>query len=297
MPPPGTLTYQEVYPSDPLLRSRDLVRPRASELIHLEFFEAEPARMPTGRFAQHHILLNLREAPHRVENWREGAHRDFLYAPGEIIITPAGMASGWYWHERSRVIVITIAPPELERFAERELGMVLGARQLMDVPQAHDPDLVSAGTLLMEALKTRGTGSEVMYESLARVFTVKLLQRYGEDQAAEARFSRAFTPRHYKRVLDLVAERFAGAVTTGEMARAAGLSEAHFSRQFRKTIGDSPHQFLMRYRTERAAGMLGDAQRPLSDIAAACGFADQAHFTRLFKRFTGLTPRQYRARA
>ena len=73
--------------------------------------------------------------------------------------------------------------------------------------------------------------------------------------------------------------------------------EAEFSRQFRKTIGDSPHQFLMRCRMERALGLLTDAGHPLSDIAIACGFSDQAHLTRLFKRFTGKTPRQYRAQA
>ena len=61
-------------------------------------------------------------------------------------------------------------------------------------------------------------------------------------------------------------------------------------------MGDSPYQFVMDYRAEQARKLLADKQRPLSDIALACGFADQAHFTRIFKRLTGETPKAFRSR-
>jgi len=287
--------YQDIYPSDPLLRSTDVVRPRASELINLEYFEAAPAEMPRERFAQHHILINLLEAPQRVENWRDGEHRDFTYRRNEIVVTPAGVESGWRWHVQSKVIVITIDPAQLERFAERELGLLLTNQQLLDQPQFDDPDLTAAAEMLLAALQTRSTGSEVMYESLARIFAVKLLERYGDEEDAEAQFSKSFTPAHYKRVLDYLADHFGDQIAIADLASVAGLSEAHFSREFRKTIGDPPHQFLMRYRVEQATKMLRDPGATLSGVAHACGFSDQAHLTRLFKRFTGQTPRQYRA--
>ncbi|MEO1048546.1 MAG: AraC family transcriptional regulator [Pseudomonadota bacterium] len=291
----GTRTYQEVYPSDPLLRSKDVVRPRASDLINLEFFEAEAAEMPCEVFEQHHILINLLDEMQHVENWRDGERRELSLFRDDLVITPAGLECGWRWHVTSRVIIITIWPSELERFAQRELGQLLTKKQLQDIPQTNDPDLSGAAQLLFEALKARSPSSEVMYESLARIFTVKLLERYGERAAPEAEFSKAFTPQHYKRVLDFVAENFGHSIVIADLAEAAGLSEAHFSRQFHKTIGDSPHQFLIRYRVERATEMLADPARALSEIAITCGFSDQAHLTRQFKRFTGQTPRQYRA--
>ncbi len=70
-----------------------MVRPRAADLLNLEYFEAEPARMPHEVFAQHHLLLNLRATPTRVEKWRDALHRDFLYLPDEIVLTPAGIRS------------------------------------------------------------------------------------------------------------------------------------------------------------------------------------------------------------
>jgi AraC family transcriptional regulator len=287
--------YQDVYPSEALLRSFDLLRPRAAELLNLEFFEAEPAGMATEVFAQHHLLLNLRSEPHRVENWRDGEHRDFTYRLHEIVLTPAGVRSGWYWHARSRVIVITIEPDKLERFARSELGLILTRRQLKDVPQTEDADLCQAGVLLLDALRTRTTGSEVMYESFARVFLVKLLQRYGEERHKALEFGGGFTARHYKRVLDYVETNFSGPITIEEMAAEAGLSPAHFSRLFKQVLGDTPYQFVMDYRVEQAKKMLADREQPLIEVALACGFADQPHFGRVFKKLTGRTPKEFRA--
>jgi len=287
--------YQDVYPSEALLRSFDVVRPRAAELLNLEFFEAEPAGMPTAVFDQHHLLLNLRAEPHRVENWRDGVHRDFTYRLHEIVLTPAGISSGWYWHARSKVIVITIDPKRLERFARSELGLILTERQVRDVPQAEDTDLCHAGTMLLDALRTRITGSEVMYESLARVFLVKLLQRYGEERHEALEFSRGFTARHYKRVLDHVEANFGQPITIEDLAGVAGISPAHFSRLFKEVLGDSPYQFVMEYRVEQAKKMLADREQSLIDVALSCGFSDQPHLGRIFKRLTGATPKEYRA--
>jgi AraC family transcriptional regulator len=289
-------TYQDIYPSEPLLRSVDTVRPRAADLLTLEYFEAEPASMPTQVFDQHHILINLKEEPHRVENWRAGEHRDFTYHKNEIVVTPAGVESGWRWHAKSRVIVITLDPQKLERFTQSELGILLTERQLKDLPQFEDPDIASAATLVLEAMRQPGNGSDVMFESLSRVFLVKLVQKYGDERSEELAFSKSFTATHYKRVLDYVARDYGRSITIEDIAREAGLSQSHFSRLFRQVIGDSPYQFLMRYRVERAQEKLADCGRPLIDIALACGFSEQSHFTRIFKQITGETPSAYRKR-
>jgi AraC family transcriptional regulator len=287
-------TYQDIYPSEALLRSFDVVRPRARDLLNLEYFEAAPADMPTLIFDQHHILLNLNPVPHRVENWRGGVHRDFTFLQNEVVVTPAGMESGWRWHAQSKVVVVTILPDRLARFVESELGIILTARQLRDMPQEEDADLVLAGEMVMAGLRAGGAGSEVMFDALARVFLVKLIERYGEERAEALDFTASFTAQHYKRVLDHVARHFGSPLTIEDLAREAGLSTAHFSRLFRQVIGESPYQYLMDYRIEQAKKMLGEAGRPLIDIALACGFSDQPHFTRIFKRLTGKTPKEWR---
>ena len=286
--------YQEVYPSDPELRSADIVRPRAADLLSLEYFEAPPDEMPARAFDEHHILVNLKDEPQRVENWRDGERRDFIYRRNEIVVTPAGVESGWRWHVRSKVIVITIDPDKLEQFTQSELGLLLTKRQLIDLPQFEDADITAAAELLLNALRSRDAGSEVMYESLARVFLVKLVRKYGAERETEAAFSARFTAAHYKRVLDFIADNYGKAVAIEDIAREASLSPSHFTRLFKETIGDTPYQFLMRYRVERAKEKLADPSLAMIDIALGCGFSDQPHFSRIFKQFAGVTPSAYR---
>jgi AraC family transcriptional regulator len=75
---------------------------------------------------------------------------------------------------------------------------------------------------------------------------------------------------------------------------AAGLSPSHFARQFRASVGQAPHQYLMQGRVEHAKRRLGETNAGLAEIADACGFTNQEHLTRLFKRACGTTPAAYR---
>lgn len=286
--------YQEAYPTEPIIDSGSVACRSAADLLTLEYFEAVPARMPSERYEQHHILLNLKDEPYRVENWRNGKHRDFVLNQHEIIVTPAGMESGWHWHQRSKVIVITLEPDRLERFAQTELGVLLTGTQLEDEPVLSDADICEAGVQLKEALESRAVGSDLMFESLARVFLIKLIQRYGQTLDDDQKYGRRFTAQHYKRVLDFVGENYGRTISLEELADQTALSPSHFSRLFRQTIGSSPMQFVMSYRIERAKKALRVQGKPLADIAAQCGFSDQAHFSRTFKAAVGQSPSGYR---
>ena len=285
--------YQDVYPTPPLVNSEYIVRPLATELLTLEFFEAEPGQMPYQEFAQHHILLNLQEQPHRVENWRDGEHRDFIYNINEVIVTPAGVKTGWKWHAKSKVIVITLVPDKLENFARSELGILLDHNQLRDVPQFIDEDITQAGVMLMDALKS-DVGSAVMFESYARIFLTRLIKKYGLQREEDIEFSKSFTSKHYKRVLDFIAVNFGKNIFLEDMASQVAISPYHFARLFKQTIGQSPYQFVMAYRIEQARKMLADPCRAMIDIAHICGFSDQAHFSRVFKQIQGQSPSTWR---
>ena len=71
-------------------------------------------------------------------------------------------------------------------------------------------------------------------------------------------------------------------------------SEAHFSRLFKRTFGESPHAFVIRRRVELAAEQMLETEESLSDIALQCGFTDQAHLCKHFRHVTGQTPAAWR---
>jgi AraC-like DNA-binding protein len=80
-------------------------------------------------------------------------------------------------------------------------------------------------------------------------------------------------------------------------ARAAGLSPFHFLRVFAAIIGVTPHQYLVRSRLRRAARLLADDDRPITDVALDVGFGDLSNFVRTFHRAAGVSPRAFRQAA
>jgi len=85
-------------------------------------------------------------------------------------------------------------------------------------------------------------------------------------------------------------------VSLEDAARAAGLSPFHFLRVFSAVVGATPHQYLVRLRLARAARLLAEEERPVTDIAFDCGFADLSNFVRTFRRAAGVSPREFRKR-
>jgi AraC-like DNA-binding protein len=96
------------------------------------------------------------------------------------------------------------------------------------------------------------------------------------------------------RAKDLVDARYFEPLTVGDMARAAGLSPAHFSREFRATFGESPHQYLLTRRLERAAARLRNTDHSITEICFAVGLGSLGSFTTSFTRIYGQSPQRYR---
>jgi AraC-like DNA-binding protein len=107
----------------------------------------------------------------------------------------------------------------------------------------------------------------------------------------------AFPPpeRHLLRARDLVDVRYFEPIGVEHMARAAGLSRAHFSREFRRVFGESPHAYLLTRRLERAAALLRNTDRSVAEICFSVGLRSVGSFTTSFKRAYGVTPSAYRA--
>jgi AraC-like DNA-binding protein len=107
----------------------------------------------------------------------------------------------------------------------------------------------------------------------------------------------AFVPpaRHLLRAKDLADARYFESLTVGSLARAAGLSQAHFSREFRRAYGEAPHAYLLTRRLERAAALLRSTDRSVADICFSVGLQSVGSFSTSFKRAYGVSPSAYRA--
>ena len=107
----------------------------------------------------------------------------------------------------------------------------------------------------------------------------------------------AFVPpaRHLLRAKDLADARYFEPLDVDDLARAAGLSRAHFSREFRGAFGESPHAYLLTRRLERAAALLRTTDHSVADICFSVGLQSVGSFTTSFTRTYGRSPTAYRA--
>jgi AraC-like DNA-binding protein len=101
--------------------------------------------------------------------------------------------------------------------------------------------------------------------------------------------------RHLMRAKDLVDRRYAEPLDVPALARAARLSPAHFSREFNRAFGETPHRYLLTRRLERAAALLRTTDRSVADICMTVGLRSVGSFTTSFGRTFGLSPTAYRA--
>jgi AraC-like DNA-binding protein len=101
--------------------------------------------------------------------------------------------------------------------------------------------------------------------------------------------------RHLLRAKDLADARYVEPLGVDDMARAAGLSRAQFSREFRRTFGESPHAYLLTRRLERAAALLRMTDRSVAEICFTVGLQSVGSFTTSFTRTYGMSPTAYRA--
>ena len=121
-----------------------------------------------------------------------------------------------------------------------------------------------------------------------------LLEGHPAASRSASTYRGGLGPACLRRVKELVDAKIEEELRIGEMAESAGLSTAHFSQMFRRSTGESPHQFVLRQRVERAKEMLRSQRMRILDVAIACGFKTQQHFARVFRRMSGVSPTEYR---
>jgi AraC-like DNA-binding protein len=97
-----------------------------------------------------------------------------------------------------------------------------------------------------------------------------------------------------RRVMAYVEARIGGAITLDDLANVAGVSRFHFHRQFRKAVGVTPHEYVLRARIERAKGLLVESDLTVGEVSGAVGFVDPSHFSNIFRKLTAMSPRSFR---
>jgi len=208
-------------------------------------------------------------------------------------------------HSRECRPGMTICHPEGERHSNTHHGA--SVRMLcVEIGRGRLSTLREAVTVLDRPAQFAGGPIELLADKLSQEFhhddgasalaiEALVLEILAEScRATEP--TRASPPRWLATAIDYLHGHFHETVAIGEVARVVGVHPAHLARMFRMHKGTTIGGYLRSLRIEAARRQLSSSDRPLCEIAAAAGFADQSHFSRLFRAATGYTPAAYRRR-
>ena len=157
-----------------------------------------------------------------------------------------------------------------------------------------DPVTEALVSTLAPAFESPEMASRLFVEHVTLAVAVHVAKTYGGMVPAAMQARGGLAAWQVKRAEETLAANLEGDVSLADLANDCGLSASHFSRAFRRSTGLSPHQWLQRRRIELAKSLLPDRSLSLSEIALACGFADQSHFTRVFTNLAGISPGAWR---
>ncbi|MFT3915874.1 MAG: AraC family transcriptional regulator [Anaeromyxobacteraceae bacterium] len=179
-----------------------------------------------------------------------------------------------------------------EAYLAQDLAVLRGGAPIADLLELHLYPNRAEGFCLTSKVCLRDEGGEVI--GLAGIS--RDVHEPGPPRSGSALDREGTLPGLARAVRELQ-ERFDRPLRVERLAALAGLSPWRFSQRIRRLFGLTPAQLLKKRRLEAACALLRGGDRPVAEIALACGYGDQSAFTRQFKAVVGLSPVRYRERA
>lgn len=163
----------------------------------------------------------------------------------------------------------------------------------------NEPDELIEGIFatLKDELKSDNFGSSLLIDSLKSTLAIYLLRKYCNTKPKLSIYKDGLSKSKLKQITEYIIEHLDSDLKVFELAAIAQISPYHFIRLFRNATNQTPHQYVLHQRVEKAKYLLQHKNSSISEIASTVGFCDRSHFTKYFKRITGVTPRQYIAKS
>jgi AraC family transcriptional regulator len=265
--------------SDPL-GWRTLFASRQIEQPYSDYFSARDDLL---------IVLHL-SGPVTVERDFDGDRASVNVHRGGLFILPGGRNFGVSLGGSLESIHIYVRSALL-RHAAQELGVDDQSLNIVPKLGVHDSVIEQLGLTCCTMLAERH--SDFFAEGVARILASRIIAAHAQAALAPLPARHGLSQSQLDAVRDLVEARIEGSVTVEDLAALTGLSTFQFTRQFKRSVGLTPYQFVIDARLDRAREILMRGTT-IADTAAQTGFSHQEHLTRMFRRRFGVTPGQFR---
>lgn len=240
---------------------------------------------------QHSLVIADPKSCFQAERRLDSRLKRYAHGNGRVDVVPAFLNRSTNWDQEVKFSVIAICPTLLNQTAQE-----LMQREIELIPQfsIDDPVIQQLAIALKTEIQTGCLSGRLYGEALGTALAARLVQNYA---VSKPEFNANGLPQsQLRQVIDYMQANLAQDLSILDLATLTHMSESHFSRSFKQSVGVTPYQYLMQQRVERAKQLLKQQAISIGDIALDCGFANQTHLTKVFRQMTGMTPKAYQKR-
>ena len=239
-----------------------------------------------------HLLTLQMSGQHLFETREEGQLKQIHKGVGSVTLAPSGFRFWGRWDQDVEILVLTIKEKAIARVAI-ELNDVNQA-ELVRCTGRLDPQIWHLGLALEAELKQGNPNGQYFWESLTNAIGVRVLKQYSALQPKVQHYSGGLSPYHLKRTLEYINDNLDKDLSLNFLATMLGMSPYYFERLFKQSVGQTPLQYILHCRIEKAKELLRTTQQPIVKIAHQVGCKNHSHFSKTFRKSTGVSPRTYR---
>jgi len=257
--------------------------------MKVEFFPADPI-VEVRHWVRHDQAFAMMLGPGAIE-WgsKRSALEQFDYAAGDLALCDRHVGE-WVGLMTVPHVQLGVSDAALMVSADRAYGDV----ELRPSRKFADARLSALVAIVHSEMAAGFPSGRLFLDSLEQAMAVALVRDHAVRHRPVQRYRGGLGAARLRRIKEFVRANVEEDVSLDEMAQSVGLSTAHFARMFRASTGETPHQFVLRQRVERAKAMLRATDVRVLDVAVACGFKTQQHFAQVFRSVCGVSPTDYR---
>lgn len=244
---------------------------------------------------EHTLYMSLAARPIHYLQAQDGKTHTGLYQRGEMLITPANTPLFVRWEGEENCLQIRLSDEFMRNVARETVVGDCDRITLKPEFQTRNPQLESISTMLLNEHQQGSLSNRLYIDSLSNVLAVTLLRQHATTRPHLPIYEGGLPPRQLQQILDYIDAHLDQEIKLSDLAQLLDMSQFHFSRLLKQSLGISPYQYLLQQRVERAKQLLKNTDRLITDIALACGFNSHSHLSKQFKQLTGMTPKAYRS--
>ena len=243
------------------------------------------------RLLQHSLVITDPKSCFQAERRLDGKSKHYAHGNGRVDVIPAFLSHWTNWDREVEFSVIAICPTLLNQTTQEMMQCKI---ELIPQFAIDDPVIQQLALALKLEIQTGCMSGRLYGELLGTALAARLVQSYA---VSKPEFKANGLPQsQLARVIDYMKANLTQDLSILDLATLTSMSESHFSRSFKQSVGISPYQYLMQQRVEQAKELLEKQSIAISTIALNCGFANQTHLTKVFRQMTGITPKAYQKR-